>query len=90
MRTDSSDVITSYSIHYTKLYEQMNAIAVKKVNLRSQIDVLKQQLKNAKITQERVHKLFSDKAATQQQVDDIDGQVRVLEQQIQSQSYNFV
>ncbi len=83
---DSSTV----SLQILQLQAQMNAIAVKKVNLRSQIDVLKQQLKNAKITQERVHKLFSDKAATQQQVDDIDGQVRVLEQQIQSQQTQFV
>jgi len=81
---------STLSLQTQQLKAQMNATAVKNVNLRSQIDVLKQQLKNAKITQERVHKLFTDKAATQQQVDDIDGQVRVLEQQIQSQQTQFV
>lgn len=83
---DSSTV----SLQIQQLEAQVKAVETKKVNLRSQIEVSKQQLKNVKITQERVHKLFADKAATQQRVDDVDGQVRVIEQQIQSQQTQFV
>lgn len=82
---DSSTV----KLQIEQLQAQMKAVAVKKVNLRAQIEVSQQQLKNAKITQDRVHKLFADKAATQQQVDDVDGQVRVLEQQVLSQQTQF-
>ncbi|RKD91062.1 HlyD family secretion protein [Mangrovibacterium diazotrophicum] len=82
---DSSTV----NLQIQQLQAQMKAVAVKKVNLRGQIDVSQQQLQNAKITKDRVHKLFADKAATQQQVDDVDGQVRVLEQQVLSQQTQF-
>ncbi|PTN09914.1 HlyD family secretion protein [Mangrovibacterium marinum] len=82
---DSSTV----KLQIEQLQAQVEAVAVKKVNLRAEIDVLQQQLKNAKISQNRVHKLFADKAATQQQVDDIDGQVRVLGQQVLSQQTQF-
>lgn len=78
------------SLQVQQLKAQVKAVETKKINLRSQIDVLQQQLKNVQITQTRVHKLFADKAATQQQVDDVDGQVRVIEQQIQSQQTQFV
>lgn len=83
---DSSTV----SLQIQQLEAQKKATQTKKINLRSQIDVLQQQLKNVKITQQRLHKLFADKAATQQQLDDIDGQVKVLEQQIHSQQTQFV
>jgi len=82
---DSSTV----SLQIGQLEAQKKAVQTRKGNLRSQIDVLGQQLKNVKITQDRLHKLLADKAATQQQIDDIDGQVRVLEQQIRSQQTQF-
>lgn len=83
---DSSDL----SLQIKQLQAQTRSVQTKKVNLSSQIKVLQEQLENARITQNRVHRLLDDKAATQQQVDDIDGQVRVLEQQIQSQQTQFV
>ncbi len=73
-----------------QLEAQKKAVETKRVNLRSQIAVSKQQLDNAQVTQRRLHKLFADKAATQQQVDDVDGLVRVLEQQIASQQSQFI
>ncbi|WP_163708014.1 HlyD family secretion protein [Mangrovibacterium lignilyticum] len=83
---DSSTV----SLQVQQLQAQVKAVETKKVNLRSQIEVSRQQLKNVKVTQERIHKLFAGKAATQQQLDDVDGQALVLEQQIQSQQTQFV
>ena len=83
---DSSTV----SLQLQQLQAQVKAVETKRINLRSQIEVSKQQLRNVKITQERLHKLFAGKAATQQQLDDVDGQVRVLNQQIQSQRTQFV
>jgi HlyD family secretion protein len=82
---DSSTV----SLQIKQLQAQESVAEIKRINLHAQIEVLRQQLKNVKITQERVHKLFTDNAATQQQVDDVDGQVRVVEEQIQSQQTQF-
>ena len=67
-----------------QLGAQQKATSVKKVNVRAQIDVLNEQLKNLKIDQQRVQKLFADKAATQKDLDFIDGKVREMEKQISS------
>ncbi len=69
---------------------QCRSVETKKINIRSQVDVELQQIKNLEITQNRVHNLFKDKAATQQQVDDVDGQMRVLEKQMESLNTQFV
>lgn len=50
----------------------------------SQINVLKAQLKTAQINLERTQKLVNEKSATPKQLDDISGQVSVLNQQIRS------
>lgn len=48
----------------------------------SQVEVLNQQLKNAKTEQQRLQNMFSDKAATQQQLDQVNNQVDVLKKQV--------
>lgn len=48
----------------------------------SQIDVLNAQLKTAKTEETRIKNLFKEDAATQQQVDNIEGQIDVIENQI--------
>lgn len=50
----------------------------------SQVEVLNQQLKNAKIEQDRIQKMFSENAATQQQLDQANSQVEVLKKQIKN------
>lgn len=67
-----------------QLKAQMKATSVKKVNVSAQIEVLNEQLKNLKIDQSRVHKLFEDKAATRKDLDFIDGKVSELQKQILS------
>jgi HlyD family secretion protein len=68
---------------------QLTASETKKLNVTAQIDVLKEQKKNVETTQQRISKMFNDKAATQQQMDDISGQVNVLDKQISSTNTQF-
>jgi HlyD family secretion protein len=50
----------------------------------SQLDVLKAQLNTAKQSQKRIEYMVSDSAATQQQLDDINGKVAVINNQMSS------
>jgi len=68
---------------------QLIASETKRQNVSAQINVLKEQKKNALITQQRITKMFADKAATQQQVDDINGQINVLDKQITATNTQF-
>jgi HlyD family secretion protein len=68
---------------------QLGASETKKQNVTAQINVLKEQKKNAQITQQRITKMFADKAATQQQMDDINGQLNVLDKQISATNTQF-
>jgi len=68
---------------------QLSASETKKQNVTAQINVLKEQKKNVETTQQRISKMFTDKAATQQQMDDVNGQVNVLDKQISSTNTQF-
>lgn len=68
---------------------QLVASETKKQNVTAQINVLKEQKKNAQTTQQRVAKMFADKAATQQQMDDINGQLNVLDKQVSATNTQF-
>ncbi len=50
----------------------------------AQIEVLQEQKRVALIEKDRIEKLLEAQAATQKQMDDVDGQLRVLDRQIQS------
>ena len=50
----------------------------------SQVEVLNQQLQNARTEQQRLQNMFADKAATQQQLDQGTNQVDVLKKQIKN------
>ncbi|MCW0481276.1 HlyD family secretion protein [Gaoshiqia sediminis] len=81
---------TQISLQLKQLEAQQQAVAAKKVNVRAQVEVLKEQIRALETNQQRVHKLFAEKAATQQQVDDVDGQMRVLGKQVESLNSQFV
>ncbi|MBW8327201.1 MAG: HlyD family efflux transporter periplasmic adaptor subunit [Prolixibacteraceae bacterium] len=68
---------------------QLVASETKKQNVTAQINVLKEQKKNGQITQQRMAKMFADKAATQQQMDDINGQLNVLDKQVSATNTQF-
>ena len=68
---------------------QLAASETKKQNVSAQINVFKEQKKNVLTTQQRILKMFADKAATQQQVDDISGQMNVLDKKISATNTQF-
>lgn len=68
---------------------QLTASDTKKQNVTAQINVLKEQKKNVQTTQQRIAKMFADKAATQQQMDDINGQMNVIDKQISATNTQF-
>lgn len=68
---------------------QLEASETKKQNVSAQINVYKEQKKNVVTTQQRIAKMFADKAATQQQLDDINGQLNVLDKQISATNTQF-
>ena len=68
---------------------QLAASESKKQNVTAQINVLKEQKKNAQTTQQRVAKMYADKAATQQQMDDVNGQLNVLDKQVSATNTQF-
>ncbi len=81
---------TQASLQLKQLNAQQHAVATRRINVQAQVDVLKEQMDNLAVTRQRVHRLFADRAATQQQVDDADGQMRVLEKQLKSVMTQFV
>ncbi|WP_339736196.1 efflux RND transporter periplasmic adaptor subunit [uncultured Sunxiuqinia sp.] len=81
---------TQLNLQIKQLEAQQRAVASKKVNLQAQVEVHREQIKNLKISQERIHKLFADQAATQQQVDDVDGQMQVMKKQLESLNTQFI
>lgn len=77
-------VVDSNSLLLSKnqLAAQINASQIKKQTNTAQVNVLKEQRKNAEVTRQRVLKMFEENAATKQQTDDINGQINVIEKQI--------
>ncbi|MBA4407993.1 MAG: HlyD family secretion protein [Odoribacter sp.] len=84
-RIDTTELI----LRELQTQAQLAASETKKQNVTAQINVLKEQKKNAQTTQQRIARMFADKAATQQQMDDINGQVNVLEKQISATDTQF-
>jgi HlyD family secretion protein len=72
------------SLKKDQLKASKSTIYSKSRNVLSQRDVLNEQLKVAQKDQQRVENLVKDKAATQKQLDDVNGQISILKQQIQS------
>ncbi len=67
-----------------QLLAQKEAVSTKTNNIIAQIDVLKQQRKNLEVDKARIMKMNKDGAATQKQVDDVNGGIDVVNKQIAS------
>ncbi len=67
-----------------QLFASKNTIASKSGNVLSQTAVLNEQLKTTLIEQKRIQNMFAENAATKRQVDEINGKVNVLNEQIKS------
>ncbi len=81
---------TQLSLQIHQIEAQQQAVSVRRIAVQSQVDVQQEQIKNLRINQERIHRLFNDKAATQKQVDDVDGQMQVMQKQLESLKTQFV
>jgi HlyD family secretion protein len=82
---DTTDLV----LKRAQLIAQQKAVSSKIENIRSQIDVQKQQLSNLKTDKDRIDKLLKDGAATQKQLDDINGQIELVNRQIGSTNSQF-
>jgi len=67
-----------------QLIASKNTIFSKSANVLSQKNVLQEQLKTAMIEKNRIHNMFAENSATKRQVDEIDGKVKVIGEQIKS------
>ena len=79
-------LVDTLQLYFAKqqLIASKNTIASKSANVLSQKNVLQEQLKTAQLESNRIHNMFAENAATKRQVDEIDGKVKVIEEQIKS------
>ena len=79
-------LIDTIDLHLNKqqLLANKSGITAKSANVLSQIAVLRSQLKTVNSEQVRVSNMFKKEAATQRQIDEINGRVEVLKAQIKS------
>ncbi|MBL7960701.1 HlyD family efflux transporter periplasmic adaptor subunit [bacterium] len=75
---------TQLALKREQLLASQQSIRSKSANILAQIEVVQEQRNVALIEKERLEKLFKENAATQKQLDDVNGQVNVLEKQIAS------
>lgn len=77
-------LIDTLQMHFTKqeLFAAKNTITSKSASVLSQKSVLDEQLKTARLEQKRIENMFAENAATKRQVDEINGKVSVILQQI--------
>lgn len=79
-------LIDTLQLHLNKqqLLAKKATIASKSGGVLTQIDVLQEELKTAKTEQQRIQNMFSENAATQQQLDRANSQVEVLQKKIKN------
>ncbi len=75
---------TDLMLKERQLEAQKVAIASKIDNIQSQIEVQKQQKKNTLVEKARIENMLKDGAATQKQLDDINGKIDLIDKQIKS------
>ena len=79
-------LIDTLQLYFAKqqLIASKNTVYSKSANVLSQRKVLQEQLKTTQIEKNRIHNMFAENAATKRQVDEIDGRVNVLQEQMKS------
>ena len=79
-------LIDTTQLYFNKqqLMASKSTVYSKSANVLSQIKVLQEQLKTAQIEKKRIQNMFVENAATKRQVDEIDGKVSVILEQIKS------
>ncbi|KJF45064.1 HlyD family secretion protein [Draconibacterium sediminis] len=87
----SAALIDTVQLHLQllQLDAQQTAVVAKRKSTQSQIAVFEEQKTNLKINEERIQKMLNDGAATQKQLDDIQGQISVIDKQIANTKTQF-
>ena len=75
---------TQLSLKKDQLLAQIKAVKSRKPDAQSQLDILREQLLQARVDQHRMQNLLKADAATQKQVDDANSRVAILEKQIKA------
>lgn len=75
---------TNYYLTYKQLLAKRKALESKSGNILSETNVQEEMKANLLIEQKRLNKLLKDGAATQKQVDDLEGQLRITNSKIQA------
>jgi HlyD family secretion protein len=75
---DTTDLVLNKKL----LIQQKQTIRAQLNSINSEIEVQEQQLKNNLINQKRVQNMYDQGAATQKQLDDVNGMVDVIQKQI--------
>jgi HlyD family secretion protein len=84
VKEESLALIDTTQLHLQKqrILASMQAVSAKKRNVKVQIDVLEKKKANLLREKRRLENMFKDGAATQKQLDDVNGQLEVLESSI--------
>ena len=79
-------LVDTLQLHFAKqqLIASKSTISSKSANVISQKSVLQEQLKTTYLEKTRIRNMYSENAATKRQVDEIEGKVKVIEEQIKS------
>ena len=79
-------LVDTLQLHFAKqqLIASKSTVSSKSANIISQKSVLNEQLKTAKLEKNRIRNMYAENAATKRQVDEIEGKVKVIEEQIKS------
>jgi len=73
---------TLYHLQKAEIDAGMKSITTRISSINAQNDILNQQIMNLNVNIERINKMLKDDAATQKQLDDLTGQVAVIQKQI--------
>jgi HlyD family secretion protein len=89
MELDSAHVVglsdtISFSLQRAQTLSQMAVVSSKRSTVDAQTAVIQEQLNVADTERKRILSMFESGAATQKQVDDVQGQIRVLTRQLES------
>jgi len=75
---------TQAVLNKQQLLAQMAAVEAKRSSIAAQVAVFEEQIRNLETNKNRIQNMLNDGAATQQQLDDINGQINVLRKQTES------
>ncbi len=77
------------SLKLKQIEAQKAAIIAKRQSIQAQVEVFETQIRTLQVNRQRIEKMLKDGASTQKQLDDITGQIDVLERQIENTRTQF-